>query len=233
MTSILLSAAAFLALSASAQESTSPLQDIDETFVVSIKVQYPPGIQQHPELARQLAEETADDRAYYIKNRPSDYDMRYALVAQTPEIVAVFGQGSAYEGGAHHNIMLSSHIWLPTQHTWLTAENLMAGADGWQAVSDYVRDKLIEQQLPRKVDDAWMENARDWIRRGTSADNLDNFQYFQPLLADDGKIAALKFVFPPYQVASWADGIQEVDVPASVFIPYLAEPYRALFVRPQ
>jgi hypothetical protein len=48
----------------------------------------------------------------------------------------------------------------------------------------------------------------DWVRRGASAD-VANFTAFN--VTDDG----LVLTFPPYQVASWANGPQEVTVPWS------------------
>jgi hypothetical protein len=49
----------------------------------------------------------------------------------------------------------------------------------------------------------------DWVRKGTSPD-LDNFKQFN--ISDIG----LVITFPPYQVASWADGPQQVTIPWSV-----------------
>jgi hypothetical protein len=46
----------------------------------------------------------------------------------------------------------------------------------------------------------------DWVRRG-AAPNLDNFTMFN--LTDTGLVVT----FPPYQVASWADGPKEVTIP--------------------
>ena len=47
-----------------------------------------------------------------------------------------------------------------------------------------------------------------------------------------GKITALRFVFPPYQVGPYADGTQTVDVPAAVLWPHLAPDYSGLFAKP-
>ena len=49
------------------------------------------------------------------------------------------------------------------------------------------------------------------------------------MLGPDGRIAALRFVFPPYQVGPYADGTQTVDVPANVLLPRVAPAYRPLF----
>ena len=55
-----------------------------------------------------------------------------------------------------------------------------------------------------------------------------NFAQFEPVLGADGRIAALRFVFPPYQVGPYSDGMQTVDVPAGVLLPHVAPAYRGL-----
>jgi hypothetical protein len=45
----------------------------------------------------------------------------------------------------------------------------------------------------------------------------------------DGRLRALRFVFPPYQVGPYSDGVQTVEVPASVLLPHVAAEYRGLF----
>ena len=65
-----------------------------------------------------------------------------------------------------------------------------------------------------------------WMH-GLGADGHD----FEPLVPEllDGEMPALRFVFPPYQVGSYADGTQTVEVPAEVLLPHVAPGYRGLF----
>jgi hypothetical protein len=56
-----------------------------------------------------------------------------------------------------------------------------------------------------------------------------NFDIFEPVLDGDGRISALRFVFPPYQVAPYAAGTQTVEVPAAALLPHVAPAYSALF----
>jgi hypothetical protein len=66
------------------------------------------------------------------------------------------------------------------------------------------------------------------IEQGTEP-KAGNFANFEPILGQDGKITALRFVFPPYQVGPYSDGTQTVEVPAAVLLPHIAPAYRALF----
>ena len=69
------------------------------------------------------------------------------------------------------------------------------------------------------------------IDQGTTPDAA-NFAQFEPVMDAGGRIAALRFVFPPYQVGPYSDGTQTVDVPASVLLPHVAAGYRELFAHP-
>ena len=72
------------------------------------------------------------------------------------------------------------------------------------------------------------KNATDMIEQGTEP-KPENFANFEPVLGPDGKIAALRFVFPPYQVGPYSDGTQTVEVPAAVLLPHIAPAERGLF----
>jgi len=66
------------------------------------------------------------------------------------------------------------------------------------------------------------------IADGT-APKAANFARFEPVVDADGRIRALRFVFPPYQVGPYSDGTRTADVPAAVLLPVLAPEYRRLF----
>src|SRR5690606_5234328 len=101
---------------------------------------------------------------------------------------------------------------------------------------DYVREqlhtKLSERvdadELPPAERAEMIREAGKMIDEGSDAD-ADNFSQFEPVVGPDGKIVALRFVFPPYQVGPYADGVQTVDVPADVLLPQVAEAYRGYF----
>jgi hypothetical protein len=66
------------------------------------------------------------------------------------------------------------------------------------------------------------------IEEGTAPDPA-NFDQFEPIPGDAGRLAGLRFVFPPYQVGPYAAGTQSVDVPAALLRPLVAPAYRDLF----
>jgi hypothetical protein len=167
---------------------------------------------------------------------PYDLSLSFTELDATPRIVAVAVDGSSYLGGAHGLPLVERFVWLPERGEMLEARALFADADAWNALSETTRELLLTR-LSQEADDARLEgDARAEFLR-TRARMLDegtepevaNFDVFEPVLDGEGRISALRFVFPPYQVAPYAAGTQTVDVPASALLPHVAPAYRGLF----
>jgi hypothetical protein len=167
---------------------------------------------------------------------PYDLSLGFSMLMETPDVVAVAGDGSSYTGGAHGNPLVARFVWLPRRGEALTANALIPDPAGWKPVADYVRDQLVAG-LSTRVDAAGPEPAdrAEMLRNGArmiddgTAPMASNFDLFEPISGADGKLGGLRFVFPPYQVGPYSDGVQSVDVPASVLLPVLSPTYKALF----
>lgn len=231
-------------------EATAPvvLQDVIETkpdYIVGIS--YPQGIvAKHPALAQALQAYAESARAELMQSvaalkgskpsAPYDLSLQFTGLVDTPRIVAAAADGSSYTGGAHGNPLVARFVWLPGEQRLLTAEQLLPDAGSWKIVSDQVREQLMTA-LSQQLDDDGLEAAersqalRDgsgMIDAGTAPDP-QNFARFEPVMNADGSIRALRFVFPPAQVAPYSDGTRSVDVPAQVLVPLVAPDYKALF----
>src|SRR6266540_3875151 len=104
-------------------------------------------------------------------------------------------------GAMHSNWWYRTVTALRKPLTILRFEVLFApGSDFVARISTYAVDSLLKSH---ETFDS------DWVRRGAGPDP-DNFRDFN--VGDDG----LLLTFPPYQVASWADGPQQVTVPWAV-----------------
>ena len=88
-------------------------------------------------------------------------------------------------------------------------------------MSAYVREQLYQRAEQ-------MRSTRTLIDQGT-APTASNFDQFEPVLDAEGKIVALRFVFPPYQVGPYSAGMQTVEVPSAILLPLVAGEYRDLF----
>lgn len=223
------------------------LKDVIETndrYVVGIS--YPPSAHKYPGLAAHLKQYADAARADLLEavgglgndkpSAPYDLTLSFTDVLDTPQLVAVAADGNSYTGGAHGSPLIARFVWLPQQNKLLTAKELVPQAAGWKAISDYVREQLHTQlservdadELPPAERAEMIREAGKMIDEGSEAE-ADNFSQFEPVLGADGKLSALRFVFPPYQVGPYADGVQTVDVPANVLLPQVAPAYRGYF----
>lgn len=219
---------------------------VESTSDYVIGISYPPVASQHPGLAAELKRYADARRAELlaaVQAREPDgdgamYDLSLAFteVLDTPEVVAIAADGSSYTGGAHGMPLLARFVWLPRQDRMLRATDLIRDPAGWQAVATHVREQL-HTALSQRIDADQLEpgeraelveNAGRMIDEGTRPDPA-NFSQFEPVGAPAGKLSALRFVFAPYQVGPYSDGVQTVQVPASVLLPHIAPDYRGLF----
>ncbi|WP_411834746.1 hypothetical protein [Pseudoxanthomonas mexicana] len=220
------------------------LIESNDRYIVGIS--YPPGLDRHPGLARVLADYSGAARAELIAavdglgndkpTAPYELSLGYQVLADNPRMVVVAADGSSYTGGAHGQPLVARFVWLVQEQKLLTIHDLLPTAQGLIAVGAYAREQLhtalslrVEaDELPPVERSALIKSAGRMIQAGTQPD-ADNFGQFQPLLDADGRITALRFVFPPYQVGPYSDGTQTVDVPAPVLLPHVAPEYAGLF----
>ncbi len=223
------------------------LQDVVETrpdYIIGIS--YPKSAANHPGLATALTAYADAARAELMQavaglkgqkpTAPYDLSLQFTGLVDTPQIVAIAADGSSYTGGAHGNPLVARFVWLPQRQQMLTAQQLIAAPNGWQAISDVSREQLMTA-LSQRLDADEMEGAdrahllesgSRMIDAGTEP-KAENFAQFVPVVDADGRIRALRFVFPPYQVAPYVEGTRTVDIPAATLLPLLAAEYRPLF----
>jgi len=216
----------------------------NERYVIGIS--YPPAAKKHPGLAAHLKQYADAARGELLEavaglgndkpSAPYDLTLSFTELVDTPQLVAIAADGSSYTGGAHGSPLIARFVWLPQQDKLLTATELVPQAGGWKPIADYVREQL-HTKLSERVDAdelapaeraEMIRDAGKMIDEGSEAD-ADNFAQFEPVVGADGKLTALRFVFPPYQVGPYADGTQSVEVPASVLLPQIAPVYRGYF----
>jgi hypothetical protein len=232
---------------AAATVAARPLQDVVETtprYVIGIS--YPKEAAPYPGLVAALTRYADDARKDLLgaveglgndtPTAPYELSLSYTTLVDSPTLVAIAADGSSYTGGAHGSPLIARWVWLPRQNAMLTSGNLVRDPRGWQAISDFVREQLhtaLSQRID--ADDVPPESRADMLKDagrmiddGTQA-QADAFSEFEPRVGGDGRIVALRFVFPPYQVGPYADGTQTVDVPAEVLLPWVSPEYRPLF----
>ena len=228
--------------------ATALKDEIETTDRYIVGISYPPAVNDHPGLAKAVGDYARAARADLMQaveafgndkpTMPYELSLNFTQALSTPDIVAVAADGSLYTGGAHGAPLVARFVWLPKQQKLLAADDLLPSLSGCEAVSAYVREQLHTQvsvradadELPPEQRAEFVRNANRLIDEGTEP-QAANFRQFVPVLDEAGRIAALRFVFPPYQVGPYADGVQQVDVPAAVLRPHLAPEYAGLFAQ--
>ena len=211
-----------------------------------IGISYPPAARAWPGLAASLKAYADAARAELMQAvtglgdatpvAPYDLSLGFTLLLDTPDVVAVAADGSSYTGGAHGNPLNARFVWLPRRNEALTATRLVPDPAGWAPISAYVREQLatglserLDATSPSPAERAErLRNGTRMIDEGT-APSAANFDQFEPIPGEGGRLAGLRFVFPPYQVGPYSDGVQSVDVPAAMLLPVVAPAYRTLF----
>jgi hypothetical protein len=234
----------------------SDISERDPRYLIGIT--FPQELTRYPALAAEVKRDAEAMRVDFMRQvaankdyqgpGPFDLSLMYTMVAESPRIVAVAAEGTSFVGGAHGAPLLDRYVWLLPENRRLTAAELVPDPAGWQAISVEVRDRLTAVQRQRFDEDAHadagvdgdegqagdatlkeqLKNATDMIEQGTEP-KAENFANFEPVLGPDGKISALRFVFPPYQVGPYSDGTQTVEVPAAILLPHIAPADRGLF----
>jgi len=221
---------------------------IEHTPQAVVGISYAPALARYPGLAQVLLAYTAQARGELQQaldglgndtpSMPYELSLAFETRLETADLVVVSAEGSRYTGGAHGDPLVARFVWLPRSERLLTAQELVPQAKGWQAIAGYVADQLRERVATRlsgeDLEPAQLQeslrSATRMIADGTAAEP-DNFSQFEPLVDAAGRITALRFVFPPYQVGPYVDGTQTADVPAAVVLPFVADEYAGLFAR--
>ncbi len=231
-----------------APAKVAPLQDvIERTPRYLVGITYPAVANDYPVLADALGGFAGRARGELMdavrqaaatdSDSPYDLSLNFVETLKRPDVVVVSADGSLYTGGAHGIPLVARFTYLPASGRLLQASDLVDKDGGWKAISDYARGAL-RKSLKERMDaedmddgqrDAAAKSALGMIDEGTRP-VAENFSQFEPIPSADGKWFGLRFVFPPYQVGPYSDGTQAVEVPASVLLPYVAQPYRGYFV---
>lgn len=129
---------------------------------------------------------------------PFEYNFSTESLIANKHYVSILFRLWSFEGGAHGNANLVSLNYDIEAQKFVTINEVCPFS--LQELSKLCYDSLYNQ-----IEGS--DDLQDWIAKGTSADDIQNFSRF----TFDGKI--LTVYFEPYQVGPWAIGIQSVQIP--------------------
>lgn len=176
-------------------------------------------------LAKFARDEASEIRGYAGDDGPSnpndpsgksDLTIKYTVARNDAKMLVVTFSGSEYgAGAAHPNPVFASFNFMLPSGTQVELADLV---DGQRAVN---RISALAMPLLRKqlaAGDGSIDSS--WLTTGAGP-QASNFQLFEWL--PEG----LRLIFPPYQVASYADGTHVITIPLTDLKGYVRPDWRA------
>lgn len=168
--------------------------------------------------------------------RPGKLDLDFTVATQTVDFVSALAQGQADVGDAQPTLLRATfNQHLPSGKIVGLSDLFTDPAAALKIFSDEARRRLDAdfearlraQNLPDKEFAVRLKATRGQVEKGTEPE-AENFAAF---LVDgvDGKAIGITLIFPPGQVASDADGAQQVEVPVKLFADAIKPEYRDAF----
>lgn len=179
------------------QEAVSKVEQTIESFVTT---------------TTQVFLESAKENADYQSGVPGGQFMLesdYSVMKFSESVYDVIFHGYLYTGGAHGMPIIRTFIFDVSTGDRIELSDLFKpGTDFLKTIAVYAEQEIIKRDV----------SEPDWIKSGTEP-KPENYQDYY--LTKDG----LMIVFPPYQVAAYAAGPQEVLIPFLAIKGILNEQY--------
>lgn len=169
-------------------------------------------------------------------DRQAQLKLDFSVAARSPRFISVREKGWADTGGAHPVPIDAGLVYDRQAGQLITLAKLFS--DPQQAREQLAQRarSVLQQRLLADVPNGgssaqarreWLANMREMIAQGTQP-TAENYRSFL-VLAPDGRATGLRLIFPAYQVAPYAYGMQTVDVRAAALADLLKPEYRSAF----
>lgn len=140
------------------------------------------------------------------------YDFNLSVnVNDYKDITHVYMLTFAYTGGAHYTRDDTSLYYDNKTKEFVDLKYFFKDEESFKKISS------IAYYYVLKLEDKTFDEL--WVKRGTDP-TIDNYKHF------NFKEEGLEILFPPYQVASWADGEIKITIPYEEINNILKEEYR-------
>lgn len=160
------------------------------------------------------------------------YGATYEVSWMDEDFISLSVNHYTFTGGAHPNPAISGQLWSKNAGEIIGLEalftDLSEGSPARLTLTKAVYDAIIAERLVRNGDEAI---ARDpfWTQDLNSEHLTDWSFILTPARDNPSMIGAITFVFGPYVVGSYAEGMYEAQIPQSVFHDFLTPVWQARF----
>jgi len=201
-----------IVLLVTAQGSVNDTLWTENTEYYSISVRYPAAVLEY-EPAGERLDEFATHQIQSFKDNFEEYfqddplppewylEINFIHEPSPDGMLCIIAWLWDYTGGAHGNSWTQAFVFDLATDSIIGPVELLGG----QAAFETFSENVIVQLNEMLVDDVWTE-------RGASP-NPENYHTLFPVPDENGSIAGYTVIFPPYQVACYANGTVEVYGP--------------------
>jgi hypothetical protein len=208
---------------AAAKASPPAMGDVD--------IRVPSGLERHPALRAAVEDVVARERREYATAAASSdaaessawqLALNYRILVGNARLRVAEGNGHVMTGGAHGAPIIERQVYDVERDRVLRIGDWFDNAEVWPVIATRVRAALPAHLHAQ--DDA---DARQWVFKGTPPEPTA-FALYEPLFSPEGPVLFFRFHFPPYRVAPYSAGPQQVDVPIELLEPFVRKDARAL-----
>ena len=193
------------------------LHILESTDNYDLKIDYPDV--ENKEIKKKIDEYVKEQKDNFLNNvkaveniEQPKYDFNLSVnVNDYKDITHVYMLTFAYTGGAHYTRDDTSLYYDNKTKEFVDLKYFFKDDETFKKLSS------IAYYYVLKLEDKTFDEL--WVKRGTDP-TIDNYRHFN--FKDEG----LEILFPPYQIASWADGEIKITIPYEEINDLLKEEYR-------
>ena len=193
------------------------LHILESTDNYDLKIDYPDV--ENKKIKKKIDEYVKKQKDDFLNNvkdvediKQPKYDFNLSVnVNDYKDITHVYMLTFAYTGGAHYTRDDTSLYYDNKTKEFVDLKYFFKDEESFKKLSS------IAYYYVLKLEDKTFDEL--WVKRGTDP-TIDNYRHFN--FKDEG----LEILFPPYQIASWADGEIKITIPYEEINDLLKEEYR-------
>ncbi len=190
---------------------------LESTDNYDLKIDYPNV--ENKKIKKKIDEYVKEQKDNFLNNvkeiedlEQPKYDFNLSVkVNDYKNITHVYMLTFAYTGGAHYTRDDTSLYFDNKTKEFVDLKYFFKDEEAFKKLSS------IAYYYVLKLEDKTFDEL--WVKRGTDP-TIDNYRHFN--FKDEG----LEILFPPYQIASWADGEIKITIPYEEINDLLKEEYR-------
>ncbi len=190
---------------------------LESTDNYDLKIDYPNV--ENKKIKKKIDEYVKEQKDNFLNNvkeiedlEQPKYDFNLSVnVNDYNDIIRVYMLTFAYTGGAHYTRDDTSLYFDNKTKEFVDLKYFFKDEEAFKKLSS------IAYYYVLKLEDKTFDEL--WVKRGTDP-TIDNYRHFN--FKDEG----LEILFPPYQIASWADGEIKITIPYEEINDLLKEEYR-------